>query len=156
MKPSAQHLQILDPSNTYENLNIAGDHYDGLTDQFSGPGLIHCTSVTARLLVHCLGVKSELIKSYEIGDTAEACGARVTFLSANHCPGSALLLFKLASGAIYLHTGDMRACKAMESYPELAAARGNIEKVLCPPHRIRAMQKQTLRNQESRKEGLVR
>ena len=46
-------------------------------------------------------------------------GVEVKMLDANHCPGAAIILFQLKNGQAILHTGDFRACKAMQSYPEL-------------------------------------
>lgn len=189
-----------------------GDHYDGLTDAFSGPGLIHCTSITARLVVHCLGVNPELIKSYEVLAPSSAAAGRdnptSTWplscpLNLNRKPFRSDRLLKCAgprlrfcrpttarallyccfslhqvsilgpsrealcahmltrrmqlnrtcevgkgvrlmwspvsllscatlAGSIQLHTGDMRACKAMHDYAALAAVRGKIEKVCGP------------------------
>ena len=35
------------------------------------------------------------------------------------CPGSVIILFRLANKQVYLHTGDFRACTDMELYPPL-------------------------------------
>ncbi|WAR22629.1 DCR1A-like protein, partial [Mya arenaria] len=63
-------------------------------------------------------------------------GCRVYFLSHFHydhyagltksCPGAALILFKLKERKVYLHTGDFRACREMESYPELQNLRNDV------------------------------
>lgn len=45
----------------------------------------------------------------EFNITYEHEGVRFTFLDANHCPGSSLILFQvLKTEKAYLHTGDMR------------------------------------------------
>ncbi|KAJ1472847.1 beta-lactamase-like protein [Baffinella frigidus] len=102
-----------------------GDHYTGLSATFRGPGLIHCTLPTARLIVQELGVDPALVRGFAYGESVEVCGASVTFLDANHCPGAALLLFRLK----HLHTGDMRYHPRMQDYPALIQARGQLENV---------------------------
>ena len=62
----------------------------------------------------------ELDKEYVIQ------GVKVTLLEANHCPGAALLHFRLPTGICYLHTGDFRASKLMQAYPLLANNRVNV------------------------------
>lgn len=53
-------------------------------------------------------------------------GVKVTLLEANHCPGAALLHFRLPTGLCYLHTGDFRASKLMQAHPLLANNRVNV------------------------------
>ncbi|EKX52039.1 hypothetical protein GUITHDRAFT_65538 [Guillardia theta CCMP2712] len=106
-----------------------GDHYDGLSENFDGPGRIYCTKTTGDLVVQELKVRKELVVCYEYGESAHVCGAKVTFLDANHCPGAALLLFELEDGTVHLHTGDMRYDKKMKEYPELVCRRGLIDRV---------------------------
>ena len=106
-----------------------GDHYDGLSENFDGPGKIYCTKTTGDLVVHELKVRKDLVVCFEYGESARVCGAKVTFLDANHCPGAALLLFELEDGTVHLHTGDMRYDKKMKQYPELVCRRGLIDRV---------------------------
>lgn len=96
-------------------------------------------------------MKPELIKEYEYGQAAEVCGASVTFLDANHCPGAAILLMKLEDGMLHLHTGDMRAHKMMQKYPELVVARNKIENLYldttyCHPKHVFQTQDQCTRS----------
>ncbi|KAL9277800.1 hypothetical protein ACSQ67_024977 [Phaseolus vulgaris] len=53
-------------------------------------------------------------------------GVKVTLLEANHCPGAALIHFSLPNDQCYLHTGDFRACKAMQAYHLLVNQRVNV------------------------------
>jgi DNA cross-link repair 1A protein len=45
-------------------------------------------------------------------------GVEVTLMDANHCPGAAILLFKV-DDSYYLHTGDFRFHSSMKSYAPL-------------------------------------
>ena len=54
-----------------------------------------------------------------------SCPSYQMFFLLRSCPGSVLILFKLASGATYLHTGDFRASQEMQSYPQLVNTRIN-------------------------------
>lgn len=48
------------------------------------------------------------------------CGARLTFMEANHCPGAAIILIEnTVTGQALLHTGDFRFTPAMLDYPPL-------------------------------------
>ncbi|MCD9645707.1 snm1-like protein [Datura stramonium] len=101
------------------------DHYIGLTKGWSH-GPIYCTNLTARLLRICLNVSPSFICPMELGTEYSLKGIKVTMLDANHCPGAALIHFRLPNGQCYLHTGDFRASKMMQSYPLLASQRINI------------------------------
>ncbi|KAL3697498.1 hypothetical protein R1sor_011574 [Riccia sorocarpa] len=94
------------------------DHYGGLTRAWNH-GPIYCTPVTARLCVLCLNVDPRWMYPLQIGVSYTIEGVEVRLMDANHCPGAALILFRFKSGNSILHTGDFRACKRMESYPEL-------------------------------------
>ena len=58
----------------------------------------------------------------------------MTFLDANHCPGSALLHFRHRStNRVVLHTGDFRASRAVRDDPLLAAllrAHGRVDELM--------------------------
>ncbi|KAF3631608.1 DNA cross-link repair protein SNM1 [Capsicum annuum] len=101
------------------------DHYIGLTKSWSHAP-IYCTNLTARLLNISLYVAPSFICPLELGTEYNIKGIKVTMLDANHCPGAALIHFRLPNGQSYLHTGDFRASKLMQSYPLLATQRINL------------------------------
>ncbi|KAL5979872.1 hypothetical protein ACLOJK_038984 [Asimina triloba] len=103
------------------------DHYGGLSKKWSH-GPIYCTPLTARLVEMCLGTVdvfpgNSFIRPLELGTEYIIEGIQVTMLEANHCPGAALIHFQLQDGNCYLHTGDFRACKLMQTYPLLSKHR---------------------------------
>ncbi|KAJ1398370.1 beta-lactamase-like protein [Ochromonadaceae sp. CCMP2298] len=99
-----------------------GDHYGGLTASWRW-GTIYCSDTTANLICNIMKVKEEWVRRVAMDSTISIQGAKVTFLSANHCPGAVLLLFQLSSGLTHLHTGDMRYSPAMKLYPALQSAK---------------------------------
>ncbi|XP_046399708.1 uncharacterized protein LOC124166108 [Ischnura elegans] len=90
------------------------DHYIGLKKSFSHH--IYCSSVTGKLVASKLGVRPELIRRIDPGQTIKVDGVVITALDANHCPGSIMLLFQLPTGETHLHVGDFRAHLGMESF----------------------------------------
>ncbi|PNH05209.1 DNA cross-link repair 1 protein [Tetrabaena socialis] len=70
------------------------DHTIGLSKGFSG-GLIYCSHVTARLLIHDMGLRAQFVRPLEVGRPVVISGVRVTPLDANHCPGAVMFLFEL-------------------------------------------------------------
>lgn len=112
----------VDGCKAYFLSHFHSDHYGGLTRSWCH-GPIFCTPVTARLVAMCLGVDSQWLHPVKLGVTIVVEGVEVQFLEANHCPGAALILFQTQSGQRILHTGDFRACKKMQTYPELLCAR---------------------------------
>lgn len=94
------------------------DHYGGLSKAWAH-GPIFCTPITASLAKMCLGVDSRWLRPFKVGTTQWVDKVEVTFIPANHCPGAALILFRLPVGTTILHTGDFRASRAMQSYPHL-------------------------------------
>ena len=94
------------------------DHYGGLNSRFDR-GTILCTPITKSLICSLLQVPSEHVRTVDYNESVDILGTKVTFLDAHHCPGAALLLFELANGNNYLHTGDMRYHPQMKTYPPL-------------------------------------
>ncbi|XP_027352670.1 DNA cross-link repair protein SNM1 [Abrus precatorius] len=101
------------------------DHYGGLSKKWSH-GPIYCSPLTGRLVQMCLSVNPLYIYPLEFNTEHVIDGVKVTLLEANHCPGAALIHFDLPNGPCYLHTGDFRACKKMQSYPLLINQRVNV------------------------------
>ncbi|EOA25112.1 hypothetical protein CARUB_v10018420mg [Capsella rubella] len=94
------------------------DHYIGLTKDWSH-GPIYCSSLTSRLLRLSLSVNPSFIHPLELDIEYTINGIKVTLIEANHCPGAALIHFRLLDGTCYLHTGDFRASKQMQTHPLL-------------------------------------
>jgi hypothetical protein len=142
-----------DPDNTFVLTHYHGDHYGNLPrdGKYQGPALIHCTPVTAKLLIQIHRVPPTYVVEHAYGDTftihakpsqsapaSTTASARplqqranLTFYDANHCPGACIVLVQLADKLLngdyqvnttHLHTGDMRYHEKMKSYPLLREA----------------------------------
>ena len=113
------------------------DHYVGLpTDKgYQGPAKIHCSMVTAELLIEVHGVPKEFVVGHAYGETwvhtscTEQHQVEITFYDANHCPGASIILARerLKGGdssnrEFYVHTGDFRYHPRMKDYPLLLEA----------------------------------
>ncbi|KXZ47402.1 hypothetical protein GPECTOR_35g840 [Gonium pectorale] len=70
------------------------DHTVGLSRSFRG-GIIYCSPVTARLLIHDMGMRPQVVRPLEVGVPVIIESVRVTPLDANHCPGAVMFLFEV-------------------------------------------------------------
>ncbi|GLE01716.1 hypothetical protein PINS_up010550 [Pythium insidiosum] len=105
-------------SSVYFLTHFHSDHYIGLEKSFDC-GVIYCNQVTAALVVQELRIDSKYVHPVPMNTPVDVHGVQVTFLDANHCPGAAIILFRLRSGRTYLHTGDFRFHPKMWSYAAL-------------------------------------
>lgn len=123
------------------------DHYKGLGKKFAG-GMLFCTSITATLVKDLLKVPSNVVREVAIGETIMVENVSVTFLDANHCPGAAMLLFRVPGRLPVLHTGDSRLSH-FHQIQELIEVRGNVDVVLdttyCDPKYTFPPQEEALR-----------
>lgn len=73
--------------------------YQGLTRGFRY-GHIFCSSITARLVNLRIGVSWEKIMIIPLHEKVKIAGVDVTFIDANHCPGSVMILFEPPDGEV--------------------------------------------------------
>ncbi|KAI3639293.1 hypothetical protein MIR68_002823 [Amoeboaphelidium protococcarum] len=88
------------------------DHYTHLSAKFDH-GLIICTKITGNFVRNRLKVNPAFVQDVELNTLYEVCGVEFEFIDANHCPGSAIVLFHVPVSTqrsqLILHTGDFRA-----------------------------------------------
>ncbi|RLN96087.1 hypothetical protein BBJ28_00005060 [Nothophytophthora sp. Chile5] len=105
-------------SSIYFLTHFHSDHYGGLSKSFDC-GIIYCNEITAQLVVQELGINNKYVHPVAMNTPVLVGDVQVTFMDANHCPGAAIILFRLKNGKTYLHTGDFRFHKRMLSYAPL-------------------------------------
>ena len=106
-------------SETYFLSHFHSDHYVGLKKSFSA-GIIYCTEVTARLLLQQFKINPKYVCGLKMNEPIKLdCGAIVTLMDANHCPGSCIMLFQIGSTPprYHLHTGDFRYVDSLPLHP---------------------------------------
>lgn len=101
------------------------DHYGGLNSKFTR-GLIYCSPITAALVISQLRVDARYVHSIPMNTPTLVEGVEVTLFDANHCPGAAIMLFKLADGTLHLHTGDFRFDSTLPEHLSLLNLQGKI------------------------------
>lgn len=115
--------------NTFILTHYHGDHYQSLPrdNKYHGPAVIHCTPITAALLLHVHQVPAQFVREHAYAETwtIDNSDVNVTFYDANHCPGAAIVLLELPDGNHHLHCGDMRYTPSMKEYLLLKRAVDN-------------------------------
>ena len=101
------------------------DHYGGLNSRFDR-GLIYCSPITAALVTSSLRVHPQYVKSIPLNTPVFIEGVEVTLFDANHCPGAAILLFRLPDNTLHLHTGDFRFDGDLPDHIKLLVLQGKI------------------------------
>ncbi|GBG30696.1 DNA ligase 1 [Hondaea fermentalgiana] len=87
-------------------------------------------SITADLLVRVMGVNPSLVQAHPFDIEVEFDGFSVTFIDANHAPGSAMLLVRRhADQELFLHCGDMRYAPRMQDFPALQNVRNKLDTI---------------------------
>ena len=79
-------VQTKDPKAMFILSHYHGDHYQQLPKEYKyqGPAKIHCTPITARLLVDIHQVPDKFVVPHDYGCTFETAKAKITFYDANH------------------------------------------------------------------------
>ncbi|KAJ2162887.1 repair protein PSO2 SNM1 [Coemansia sp. RSA 552] len=101
----------LDFCTGYFLTHFHSDHYGGLSKRFAGT--IYCSQITANCITSKLGLSSSQVHPLPMNTRCRVQDVLVTFIDANHCPGSVIILFEvpLEGGRVcrIVHTGDFRA-----------------------------------------------
>eukprot|EP00038_Savillea_parva_P031554 m.87854 g.87854 ORF g.87854 m.87854 type:complete len:952 (+) comp9728_c0_seq1:293-3148(+) len=104
---------------TYFLTHCHSDHTTGLHAGFD-LGTIYCTEISAAIVVSEMGLSPKVVQAVPLLETVTIEGVDVTFVDANHCPGSVLIHFHdPTTGKRILHTGDFRAAKDLTHGPDL-------------------------------------
>ncbi|KAJ3050302.1 hypothetical protein HK097_008742 [Rhizophlyctis rosea] len=111
------------PAYVYFLSHFHADHYTGINKNWPS-GAIHCSQITARLLISQLEVPPELVVALPLNqriDLGNDCYVR--FMDANHCPGAVVLLFDLPAESDshngrrrIVHCGDFRYHPSMKEW----------------------------------------
>ncbi|KAI8467405.1 MAG: beta-lactamase-like protein [Monoraphidium minutum] len=119
------------PARSWILTHFHADHYGGLTKGFR-QGVIYCTPATAALVRLRIKTGEAHLKAVPLGQEVAVEGTRITFLDANHCPGSAMVAaFPPGAAPPVLHTGDARLSRAAtRACPVLESMRGRSVLVL--------------------------
>jgi len=83
------------------------DHFIGLSKHWKSN--IYCSKITAELVRMRYKTLSSKVMSLPMNEAIQVDDINVTLFEANHCPGAAIFVFKLANSTSVLHTGDFRA-----------------------------------------------
>jgi DNA cross-link repair 1A protein len=134
--------QMAKPCAAFTLMHYHRDHYKSLLQdgKYTGPALIHGTPITAALLRMDQQVPDECIVEHVYGETwwfgpeqssmiqsteREKLNDKqvgVMFYDANHCPGAAIVVIKLPSGLVHVHTGDLCCHDCMQQYAVMREA----------------------------------
>ena len=100
------------------------DHLRGLSAEWKY-GFIHCSPVTAALLVNAIGISPRILKThecevpFELLDPSSSSPIVTTFVDANHIPGSTMVVFENLRDGPIVNTGDFRYDDALLKSPTL-------------------------------------
>ena len=103
------------------------DHTAGLGKESWNRGLIHCSHITAKIIISRKSCSPKILRPhaldepFDVEDPLERCQLRVraTFIDGYHCPGSVLIAFEGLPGGPVLHTGDFRYYDGLQQHPVL-------------------------------------
>lgn len=123
--------QLICPNYIFFLTHMHSDHYNGLTPTWNR-GPVYCSPETAKLVKDLYPQLKDIVsleldvKHWIITNKNTNEGVNVTFIDANHCIGSVMILFQGEKCGNILYTGDFRFIPSMLDHEALLNSSGEL------------------------------